>query len=152
MTADATRRQSYVTVEIGGQSFGIAIARVREVFTPERMTRVPLAGDEIAGVLNLRGRIVTVIDMRQRLGMDPAPKGAAPMAIGVDHKGEAFALLVDRPGDVVDLDLSALEPTPVTLDASWCAVVDGVHRLEDRLLLILDVDRALCAAEVAAAA
>ncbi|MFC3694719.1 chemotaxis protein CheW [Chenggangzhangella methanolivorans] len=143
--AQGGERRSFVTVEIGEQLFGIAIGRVREVFAPERLTRVPLSAREIAGVLNLRGRIVTAIDMRSRLGMAPAPAGSKNMAIGVDHRGEAFALLVDRPGDVVDLDVAGLEPAPATLDRRWASLVEGVFRLDDRLLLILDVDRALAA-------
>lgn len=140
-------RRSYVTVEIGDQAFGIAIGRVREVFAPERLTRVPLASREVAGVLNLRGRIMTAIDMRRLLGLEDCAVSSKPMAIGVDYKSEAFALLVDRPGDVVDLDRAALEPAPATLDPNWSGLVEGVHREEGRLLLILDVDRALAAAD-----
>lgn len=143
MTAPAGDRRSYVTVEIGDQIFGIAIGRVREVFAPERLTRIPLSPREIAGVLNLRGRIVTAIDMRSQLGMGPAPEGVRSMAIGVDHRGEAFALMVDRPGDVVDIDFASLEAPPATLDPRWAALVEGVFRMDRRLLLILDVDRAL---------
>ena len=86
------RRRGFVTVEIAGQTFGIAIERVREVFAPERITRVPLAGKEIAGVLNLRGRIVTAIDMRVRLGRPPAERAGPRMAVGVDGAQEDFAL------------------------------------------------------------
>lgn len=152
MIAAAEIWRSYVTVDIGDQTFGIAISRVREVFAPERVTRVPLAAPEIAGVLNLRGRIVTAIDMRLLLGMPAAPADAKPMAIGVDHRSEAFALLVDRPGEVMDLNDALREPAPATLDARWSRLADGVHRLQDRLLLILDVDRALAADDPAIAA
>ena len=144
MTASAASLRSYVTVEIGDQTFGVEIGRVREVFAPGRLTRVPLSPPEVAGVLNLRGRIVTAIDMRSQLGMAAAPAGSpAAMALGVEHRGEAFALMVDRPGDVVELDLAGREATPATLHPRWAALVEGVHRLDDRLLLILDVDRAL---------
>lgn len=152
MSEPSSERGSYVTVEIGDHIFGVAIGRVREVFAPERLTRIPLAPREIAGVLNLRGRIVTAIDMRSQLGMGPAPQGAKNMAIGVDHHGEAFALLVDRPGDVVDLDASGREAPPATLDPRWASLVEGVFRLKDRLLLILDVDRALASSAATAAA
>ncbi|WP_020180707.1 chemotaxis protein CheW [Methylopila sp. M107] len=145
-------RRGFVTVEIAGQLFGIAIERVREVFRPERITRVPLAGPEIAGVLNLRGRIVTAIDMRVRLDRPPAGPGAALMAIGVDRSQEDFALLVDRPGDVIEIEAAAIERTPMTLHPNWRALVEGVHRMEDKLMLILDVDRAIGADEIADAA
>lgn len=152
MSEASAVRTCYVTVEIGDQIFGVPIGRVREVFAPERLTRIPLAPREIAGVLNLRGRIVTAIDMRSQLGMGPAPEGTKSMALGVDHQGEAFALMVDRPGDVVDLEASGREPAPATLDPRWASLVEGVFRLTDRLLLILDVDRALAASAQPAAA
>ena len=85
----------YVTVMIGGQLFGLPIARVQDVFMPDRLTRVPLAPPEIAGVLNLRGRIVTAIDMRRRLGLPPRATGAPPMAVGHRAAGESYGLLID---------------------------------------------------------
>ncbi|WP_265575686.1 chemotaxis protein CheW [Bradyrhizobium sp. WBAH10] len=83
----------YVTAMIGGQLFGLPISRVQDVFMPERVTRVPLSSREIAGVLNLRGRIVTVVDMRARLGLPKAEDGKVPMAVGVDLRGESYGLL-----------------------------------------------------------
>src|ERR1700753_4078650 len=91
----------YVTVQIGGQLFGLPISRVQDVFMPERLTRVPLASTEIAGVLNLRGRIVTVIDMRARLGLPRANDGKPPMAVGVDLRGESYRLLIVQSGEVL---------------------------------------------------
>src|SRR2546421_5936630 len=82
----------YVTAMIGGQLFGLPISRVQDVFIPERMTRVPLSSRDVAGVLNLRGRIVTAIDMRSRLGLPKNDSGRPPMAIGVDLRGEAYGL------------------------------------------------------------
>ena len=83
----------YVTTMIGGQLFGLPISRVQDVFMPERLTRVPLASSEIAGVLNLRGRIVTAIDMRSRLGLPKNEDGKPPMAVGIELRGESFGLL-----------------------------------------------------------
>ena len=85
----------YVTAVIGGQLFGLPISRVQDVFMPERLTRVPLSSAEIAGVLNLRGRIVTVIDMRARLGLPKNDDGKPPMAVGVDLRGESYGLLIE---------------------------------------------------------
>src|SRR5437879_11632804 len=85
----------YVTVMIGGQLFGLPISRVQDVFMPDRLTRVPLAPPEIAGVLNLRGRIVTTIDMRRRLGLPPREDDKPAMAVGVELKGEPYGLLID---------------------------------------------------------
>src|SRR6201996_2268489 len=93
----------YVTAVIGGQLFGLPISRVQDVFMPERLTRVPLSPGEIAGVLNLRGRIVTVIDMRARLGLPKNNDGKPSMAVGVDLRGESYGLLIDQIGEVLTL-------------------------------------------------
>ncbi|GLK77235.1 chemotaxis protein CheW [Methylopila jiangsuensis] len=143
---------TYVTVDVGGQMFGIAISRVREVFGLERLTRVPLASSEIAGVLNLRGRIVTAIDLRTRLGLPAKAVEAGAMAVGVDYQNEAFALLVDHVGDVLALSAASREDAPPTLDPRWSQIATGVHRLDGGLMLVLDVDRALEFRAVAQAA
>ena len=93
----------FVTAVIGGQLFGLPISRVQDVFMPERLTRVPLSSAEIAGVLNLRGRIVTVVDMRARLGLPRNDDGKPPMAVGVDLRGESYGLLIDQIGEVLKL-------------------------------------------------
>jgi len=146
----------YVTTMIGGQLFGLPISRVQDVFMPERLTRVPLASTEVAGVLNLRGRIVTAICLRKRLGRPVTVRqdreGKTELvAVGIDHEGEAYALIVDAVGEVMRLDQSTFEPSPIHLDRSWAALATGVHRLEDRLLVVLDVD-AILALELDAAA
>src|SRR4051794_31747098 len=98
--AHAAHVTEYVTVTIGDQLFGLPISRVQDVFMPERLTRVPLAPPEIAGVLNLRGRIVTAIDMRSRLGL-PRRQGTGPtMAVGIECNGESYGLLIDAVGEV----------------------------------------------------
>jgi purine-binding chemotaxis protein CheW len=133
----------YVTATVGGQLFGLPISRVQDVFAPDRLTRVPLAPPEIAGLLNLRGRIVTAIDLRRRLGLD-APAGELPrMAIGVESKGESYGLLIDVIGEVLKLPISSREDNPVNLDPGLARVSAGVHRLDGKLLVVLDVDRVL---------
>ena len=133
----------YVTVVLGDQMFGLPIARVQDVFVPERLTRVPLASPEIAGILNLRGRIVTAIDMRSRLDLPARPEGQPVMAIGIELKGESYGLLVDSVGEVMKFADQACEPKPANLDARLARVAAGVVRLEDQLMVILDVDRVL---------
>jgi purine-binding chemotaxis protein CheW len=133
----------YVTVMIGGQLFGLPISRVQDVFMPERLTRVPLAPPEIAGVLNLRGRIVTTIDMRRRLGLPPRTDNKPSMAVGIDLKGESYGLLIDTVGEVMKLGEATLEPNPVNLDTRLARVSGGVHRLDGQLMVILDVDYVL---------
>src|SRR6201991_3428571 len=133
----------YVTALIGGQLFGLPISRVQDVFMPERLTRVPLASQEIAGVLNLRGRIVTVIDMRARLGLPRNEDGRTPMAVGVDLRGESYGLLIDQIGEVLRLPEASCEENPVNLDPRMAKLAGGVHRLEGQLMVVLDVDRVL---------
>jgi purine-binding chemotaxis protein CheW len=133
----------YVTVFIGDQLFGLPIARVQDVFMPDRLTRIPLSPREIAGVLNLRGRIVTAIDMRCRLGLPPSEERKATMAVGTESRGESFGLIIDQVGEVMKLANSGREPNPVNLDPRWARVSGGVHRLDGQLLVILDVDRVL---------
>ncbi len=133
----------YVTAVIGHQLFGLPISQVQDVFMPERLTRVPLSPGEIAGVLNLRGRIVTVIDMRARLGLPKASDGKPPMAVGVDLRGESYGLLIDEIGEVLKLPDDGREDNPVNLDPRMAKLAGGVHRLDGRLMVVLDVDRVL---------
>lgn len=144
MSASETDTQrEYVTAQIGGELIGLPILRVQDVFIPERPTRVPLAPPEIAGVLNLRGRIVTLIDMRRCLGLVPSTEDQARLAIGVEMRGESYGLLIDGIGEVLRLDDEAREPNPVNLDARLARVSAGIHRLDEQLLMVIDVDRAL---------
>ena len=133
----------YVTAMIGDQLFGLPISRVQDVFMPERVTRVPLASREISGVLNLRGRIVTVIDMRARLGLPRPEDGKLPMAVGVDQRGESYGLLIDQIGEVLRLPEDGKEENPVNLDPRMAKLAGGVHRLDGQLMVVLDVDRVL---------
>ena len=133
----------YVTVIIDEQLFGLPISRVQDVFSPDRLTRVPLGPPEVSGVLNLRGRIVTAIDMRVRLGLPSREGNRPPMAVGIDHQGEAYGLLIDQVGEVMKLPASGREPNPANLDPRWAKISDGVHRLDGQLLVVLDVEEVL---------
>src|SRR5437588_1359569 len=124
----------YVTVMIGGQLFGLPISRVQDVFMPERLTRVPLSPREIAGVLNLRGRIVTVVDMRARLGLPKSDDGKPAMAVGVDLRGESYGLLIDQIGEVLRLPAEGREENPVNLDPRLAKPAGGVHGHEGHLV------------------
>ncbi len=150
MTAmdDNAKFTDYVTFTTAGQIFGLPIECVQDVFKPARITRVPLAGPQIAGVLNLRGRIVTAIDMRSRLDLHARDDGQAPMAIGVESRGESFGLLVDALGEVLKLPDGEREENPINLDRKLA----GVYRLDGQLLVVLEVDRVLDLGTAAAAA
>lgn len=135
----------FVTFRIGEQLFGLSVTEIHDVFRPAKMTPVPLSGSEIAGVLNLRGRIVTAIDAHSRLGLRHRENSMndQSIAIGVEYGGESFGMLIDEIGDVVRLDDGDKEQNPVNLDATWSSVSRGVYRLEGRLLIIMDIDRML---------
>ncbi len=133
----------YITVIIGGQIFGIPINEVQDVFAPELMTKVPLAASEIAGVLNLRGRIVTAIDMRLRLGLPVDEESRDRMAVGIESGGEAYGLLIDKVGEVLRMSKRDMESNPANLDPRWARVSAGVYRLDGQLLVVLDVDHVL---------
>jgi purine-binding chemotaxis protein CheW len=133
----------FVTVVIAGQLFGIPVLQVRDVLGPQRITRVPLAPPEIAGSLNLRGRIVTAIDIRTRLGLRDAGDATGRMSVVVDHGGELYSLMVDSVGEVLSLTEASFERNPATLDARWREIAAGIYRLDGKLLIVLDVGRLL---------
>jgi purine-binding chemotaxis protein CheW len=133
----------YVTFTTAGQLFGLPIGRVQDVFKPTHITPVPLAGAEIAGVLNLRGRIVTAISLANRLNLVSNASGNALMAIGIESGSESFGLLVDAVGEVLKLSENKREANPINLDRKLARVSAGVFRLDDELLVVLDVDRVL---------
>ncbi len=134
--------REFVTMFIAGQMFGIPVLQVQDVLGPQKITRVPLAPPEVAGSLNLRGRIVTAIDVRVRLGLPPRD-GGKDMSIVADHGGEFYSLIVDQVGEVMSLPAADYEKNPSTLDERWREVSDGIYRLKDSLLIILDVQRLL---------
>jgi len=145
-------RIEYITVHVGDQLFGIPVTVVQDVFEVQSLTAVPLSLPEVRGVLNLRGRIVTAIDMRIRLGIAPCTDEGARMAVGIEDGGEAFGLMVDSVGEVLSLPAQDVERSPANLDPRWQQVSSGVHRLENDLMVVLDVKKALDLQAGAAAA
>jgi len=143
VTTDEVTTREFVTMFIDGQMFGIPVLQVQDVLGPQKITRVPLAPKEVAGSLNLRGRIVTAIDVRTRLGLPPNKESDRNMSVVVDHNGEFYSLIVDQVGEVMALRAADYEKTPATLSEHWREVSDGVYRLKDTLLIVLDVKRLL---------
>jgi len=143
--------RDFVTATVGGQLFGIPVLTVQDVLGPQRLTRIPLAPPEVAGALNLRGRIVTAIDLRRRLDLPGDPEAGAGMSIVVEHLGELYSLIIDSVGEVLSLPAERYELNPPTLDPKWREVSGGIFRLDDQLLVVLEVDRALDFARAAAA-
>jgi purine-binding chemotaxis protein CheW len=141
----------FVTMFIDGQLFGIPVLQVQDVLGPQRIAHVPLAPKEVAGSLNLRGRIVTAIDVRVRLGLPSNQETAKNMSVVVDYTGEFYSLLVDQVGEVMGLPATDYEKTPATLNDRWKEISDGVYRLKNNLLIVLDVKRLLRLEEFSAA-
>ncbi len=143
--------REFVTMYIDHQLFGIPVLQVQDVLGPQKIARVPLAPKEVAGSLNLRGRIVTAIDVRTRLGLPPSEDKNKNMSVVVEYNGEYYSLLVDQVGEVMGLPATDYEKTPATLDERWREVSDGVYRLKDTLLIVLDVKKFLRIEELVAA-
>jgi purine-binding chemotaxis protein CheW len=133
----------YVTFMVSEQLFGVPIHAVQDVLGPQRINSIPLAPSEVAGSLNLRGRIVTAIELRKRLGLPPRAADQQGMSVVVDHNGELYSLLMDQAGEVMSLPGADFEPYPSTLDPLWQEVTSGIYQLDGRLLVILEIERLL---------
>jgi purine-binding chemotaxis protein CheW len=130
----------FVTIRLAEQLLGIPVLAVHDVLNAQKMTEVPLSPPSVAGVLNLRGRIVTAIDLRLRLGFEPRGADEGFMSVVVEHNGEPYSLLIDSVGEVLALADDDFERSPVTLDERIRGVALGVYRLENELLIVLNVD------------
>jgi purine-binding chemotaxis protein CheW len=131
------------TFYLDGLYWGIEVTRVQEVIRYQEMTRVPLAPPHVRGLINLRGQIVTAIEMRTRLGLSPRGDSHLPMNVVVRSDDGGISLLVDEIGDVVEVSDSAFEPAPATVQVSSRELLRGVYKLDKKLLLQLDADRLL---------
>ena len=136
---------AFVTFMVADHYFGVPVMRVQDILTPDAIARVPLGPPEVRGLINLRGRIVTVIDVRTRLSLPTLKEaGGGPGRCGtVENDGEFYTLLVDGVGDVVSVIEQEREQSPTTLDPLWRELVDGVFRVGDRLLVTLNVEQLL---------
>ena len=144
--------EDYVSFTIAQQLFGIPVLSVQDVLASYKITRIPLAPPEIMGELNLRGRIVTAIDIRRRLGLQPRDGDDKGMSIVVENENELYSLVVDSVGEVLSLGSAAFEASPPTLDPQFRDYASGIYRLDDGLLVVLDVSRLLNYGSATAAA
>ncbi len=144
--------QDFVTFFVGHQMFGIPVLNVQDILTPDKIASIPLAPPEVRGSINLRGRIVTVIDVRVRLGLKSVGEKkdgkVGGMGVTVEQDHELYTLLVDRIGDVVAMSDELFEKNPGTLDPKWREFSEGVYRLDGNLMVILDIERMLNIARV----
>ncbi|NBX04044.1 MAG: chemotaxis protein CheW [Alphaproteobacteria bacterium] len=132
----------YVTMRVDRQLFGINVKHVRDVLRQQHITPIPLAPKEVSGSLNLRGRIVTVIDVRSRLGLS-AREDEKSMFVVVEQKGELFSLRVDSVGEVLTVSDHAIEKPPAHMDSNWQEVATGIHKLSGELLVIVNIQNIL---------
>ena len=135
--------RQFCTFRLDGHFLGVEVERVQEVIRYQEMTPVPLAAAAVSGLINLRGQIVTAVDLRQCLGMPPRPEGKLPMNVVVRANERAVSLLVDEIGDVLDVPGDSFEQSPTTLDKVDRSLFTGVYKLDDKLLLVLDTDKAV---------
>lgn len=142
-TANETDIQEFLTIIIAGQRFGIPVLQVQDVLGHQKVTKIPLAPPEVAGSLNLRGRIVTAIDVRRRMGLEKNEDETSQMGVVVEKGNELYSLIIDRVGDVMALNSSEIENNPATLDPLWHEVSAGIYRLENELLVLMDIDKFL---------
>lgn len=140
--------RQFCTFFLDGLCFGVPVRDVQEVLRYQEMTPAPLASDVVSGLINLRGEIVTAINLRRRLEMDDLPDGEQPMNVVVRAEGEVVSLLVDEIGDVLDVDPDAFEEPPETVEGVARELIHGVFKLEDRLLLVLDTKKAVAQRDI----
>lgn len=136
------KTSQFCTFYLGKLLFGVELKGVQEVIRSLGMTKVPLAPKVVSGLINLRGQIVTAVDLRRKLEFDAAPADSHAMNVVVRSTDGAVSLLVDEIGDVVEVDESSFEAPPETLRGSVRTVILGIHKLNDRLMHVLDIEKA----------
>ncbi len=135
--------QQLLTFHVADQLFGVPVLQVNDVLGPQKITHTPLSPKAVSGVMNLRGRIVTAIDVRTCLAQARRTDGQNTMSVVVDYEGELFSLIIDSVGDVLSLNGETYEETPVTLESVWRNISSGIHKLDGKILVILDVKQLL---------
>lgn len=138
-----TTTKQLCTFQLANQSFAVDALTVQELIRLQPMTRVPKSPDSVRGLINLRGQIVTAIDLRSRLGLGQLEAGRQPMNVVVRSDDGAVSLLVDQIGDVIEVDDSCFESPPDTLHGTAREFIRGAYKLADRLLLLLDCELAV---------
>ncbi len=131
-------KQQYVSFWVNQQLLGVPVDSVQEVLTAQHIAPVPRTRPEIAGLLNLRGQIVTAVDLRKCLGLPPRDASWPGMNVVLRYRGESFSLLVDDVGDVIEVQRGEILPPPRTLESHWKNITAGIVRLDNRLFILLD--------------
>jgi len=135
--------KQYCTFYLDDQFFGVEVERVQEVFLYREITEVPLSSSVVRGLINLRGQIITAIDLRRRLGMNDLPEDQRPINVVVRTDDDVVSLLVDRVGDVLKVLSDNFEPPPNTISGITRELVRGIYKLEGQLLIIIDTEKTI---------
>ena len=136
-------KKQFCTFYLGARLFGVEVLKIQEVLRYQEITEVPLAPEVIRGLLNLRGSIVATLDLRRRFHMAPLEEGTFPTNVVSQTSTGLISLLVDRIGDVVEVDAESFEASPETLEGESRELIEGVYKLPSGLLMVLNVERAL---------
>ena len=142
MNAQMSDRR-FCTLFVDDLLLGVAVERVEEVLRDPTITQVPLASADVAGLVNLRGQIVTAVDARHRLGLDRHDRVANPTIVVIRSGSEVVSLVVDRVGEVVDVDETRFADVPVTVGSTLAAMITGAYKLDGGLMLVIDPDETL---------
>jgi purine-binding chemotaxis protein CheW len=140
---DDLERGQFLTAYVNDHYLGIPISSIQDVIGPQPITKIPLSRNAVAGVLNLRGRIVTAIDMHERLDEEKSDAVRGMMGVIIENQDELFSLLVDHVEDVMTIEFDAIEKVPPTLNPLWQSVCTGVYQLQGKIMILLDVPRIL---------
>ena len=141
--ASASHRNKLVTFTVADQLFGISINKVQDILVPERIAPIPLAPAQVRGAINVRGKIVTVIDVRRRLDLPPVGDAQKGTALTVEHNSGLYTLLVDKVGDVVDVPETGDSDSVSIPDRQWRDFATGIIKMDDSVVVVMDVDRFL---------
>ena len=140
--------KQFCTFYLDNHKFGVQVDKVQEVFRYQEITKVPMAPPEIRGLINLRGHIITALDLRLLLGMDPLPEGKLPMNVVVKTKDATASLLVDKIGDGLQVPNEVYERPPETIPIEVRNLILGIYKLKEELLLSLDCEKVINGIEV----
>lgn len=139
----------YVSFMLVGEEYGVPITQVQEIIRYESLTRVPQSSEFVRGVLNLRGRVMPVIDLRRKFNLADTEADRSTRIIVVDVEGSSMGMIVDQVSEVITIDPQKIEPAPELGTKVKTDYIRGMGKLEDRLVILLDIDKVLTAAETA---
>lgn len=142
-------KNQYVMMKVNEQLFGMRVDGIEDILLPQKITPIPLAPDEILGSLNLRGRIVTAVDLKRKLGIPSKPREISDdyRSAVVDYEGELYSIIVDEVSEVLSIGPSEIAHNPENLSEKWKSISDGVYSFKDKLMIILNVHKLLYSEE-----